>query len=158
MEFLRMLNSKILIVEDEIILANDIKQRLEKLGYIISGIVGNGKDAIKKTEESDPDLILMDVVLKGDMDGIETAQQILDLYNTPVIYLTSYYDDEILERASKTQPYGYITKPFEDIGLHTAIQMALYKHQNEQQMKEGAKFKNSPKIMKFIKKIKTEKI
>ena len=122
-----LLNSKILIVENERLIADDIKQQLEDLGYDVVGISGDGEDALKKAGESKPDLILMDIILTGDVDGIETAQQINELYSVPFIYLTAYYDDEILERASLTQPAGYITKPFSSVGLHAAIQMALYK-------------------------------
>ena len=122
-----LLNSKVLIVENERIIANDIKQRLEELGYNVIGISGTGKDALKIIHETNPDLILMDVVITGEMDGIETAKQINKLYSIPFIYLTAYYDDEILEQASLTEPAGYITKPFSNIGLHAAIQMALYK-------------------------------
>ena len=122
-----MLNSKILIVENERIVADDIKQQLEDLGYDVIGISGTGQDALKKTGETKPDLILMDIILTGEVDGIETAQQISEKFSIPFIYLTAYYDDEILERASLTQPAGYITKPFSSVGLHAAIQMALYK-------------------------------
>ena len=122
-----MLNSKILIVENERIVADDIKQRLEDLGYEVIGISGNSEDALKKTGEIKPDIILMDIILTGEVDGIETAQQISEIYSIPFIYLTAYYDDEILKRASLTQPAGYITKPFNTVGLHAAIQMALYK-------------------------------
>jgi CheY-like chemotaxis protein len=133
-----MVSSKIFIVEDQIILANDLKLQLENLGYMVVGIAGNGKKAIKKIGEIQPDLILMDIVIRGDMDGIETAQKIRDLYNIPFIYLTAYFDDEILERASKTQPYGYITKPYNEIGLKTAIKLALYKHHLEKNNKPQA--------------------
>ena len=122
-----LLSSRILIVENERIIANDIKQRLEDLGYDVIGISGTGEDALKITSETNPDLILMDVVITSEMDGIETAKKINKLYSIPFIYLTAYYDDEILERASLTEPAGYITKPFSNIGLHAAIQMALYK-------------------------------
>ena len=121
-----MLNSKILIVENERIVANDLKQQLEDLGYEVIGISGTGEDALKKTREKSPDLILMDIIITGDVDGIETAKQIKEQYSIPFIYLTAYYDDEILERASLTQPAGYITKPFNNVGIHAAIQMALY--------------------------------
>jgi len=124
---IRLLSPKILIVENERIVADDIKQRLEDLGYEVIGISGNGNDALKKTGEIKPDLILMDIILTGEVDGIETAQQISELYSVPFIYLTAYYDDEILKRASLTQPAGYITKPFDSVGLHAAIQMAIYK-------------------------------
>ncbi len=121
-----MLNSKILIVENERIVANDLKQQLEDLGYEVIGISGTGEDALKKTREKSPDLILMDIIITGDVDGIETAKQIKEQYSIPFIYLTAYYDDEILERASLTQPAGYIIKPFNNVGIHAAIQMALY--------------------------------
>ena len=124
---IRLLSPKILIVENERIVADDIKQRLEDLGYEVIGISGNGNAALKKTGEIKPDLILMDIILTGEVDGIETAQQISELYSVPFIYLTAYYDDEILKRASLTQPAGYITKPFDSVGLHAAIQMAIYK-------------------------------
>jgi CheY-like chemotaxis protein len=132
-----LLNSKILIVENERIVAKDIKQLLENLGYEVVGISSTGEDALKKTRETNPDLILMDIILTSKVDGIETAQQINELYHIPFIYLTAYYDDEILERASLTQPDGYITKPFNSVGLHTAIQMALYK---KKKLKESTSF------------------
>ena len=138
-------NTKILIVEDESIVAKDLKQRLENMGYFVLGIVSNGKDAISKSNEMQPNIILMDIILKGDLDGIKTAQIIRKLHDIPFIYLTAYYDNEILERASMTNPYGYITKPFDDIGLYTSIQMALYKFEREK------KLKNSSKLLKFIK-------
>ena len=90
-----MLKIKILIVEDEIITAKALKQRLENMNHSVVGIVGNGEDAIQKAGETSPDIILMDIVLKGNMDGIETAKKIMNIYNIPIIYLTSYYDDEI---------------------------------------------------------------
>jgi CheY-like chemotaxis protein len=126
-EVIRLLNSKILIVENERIIANDIKQRLEDMGYDVIGISGTSEDTLKKTRETHPDLILMDIIITGDVDGIETAKQLKELYSIPFIYLTAYYDDEILEMASLTQPAAYITKPFNNVGLHAAIQMAIYK-------------------------------
>lgn len=136
-------DSKILIVEDEFITAADLKQRLEKLGYNILGIADNGEDAIKKTRETHPDMVLIDIILKGEMDGIETAQQIRDLYDIPFIYLTAYFDDTTLERAKKTEPYGYILKPFEETRIQSTIEMAVYNHQKEQ------KLINTAKILKF---------
>jgi CheY-like chemotaxis protein len=120
-----MLNSKILIVEDEIIVAKDLKQLLENLSYNIVGITANGRDALKITGETNPDLILMDIMLKGELDGIETAQTIRNLYNIPFIYLTGSHDNTILERAEKTKPVGYITKPFDDISIQNSIKMAF---------------------------------
>jgi two-component system, response regulator PdtaR len=120
---------------------------LENLGYTIIGMAATGTDAIRKTGETMPDLVLMDIMIKGDMDGIEAAQEIRDLHDVPVIYLTAYFDDEILERAKLTEPFGYILKPFDDRGIESAIEMAVYKHHMEQ------KLKNSAKILKFSKEI-----
>ena len=147
MEVERILDSNILIVEDEIIIAADLKGRLENLGYNIVGISATGNDAIRKTGEIHPDLVLMDIMLKGDMDGIDTAQKIRDLYDIPVIYLTAYFDDEILNRAKITEPFGYILKPFEDMRIQSAVEMAVYNHHREQ------KLKNSAKILEFIKEL-----
>jgi CheY-like chemotaxis protein len=119
---------KILIVEDENIVATDLKQRLESMGYNMVGIVSNGKDAIKKCKETNPDLILMDIVLKGDIDGIKTAQNISKHYNIPHIYITGNYDNTIMKKAKTTQPISYITKPFDDKGIQNTIEMAFIKH------------------------------
>ncbi len=129
-------DSRILIVEDEGIVAVDLKQMLEKLGYVVLAIANNGKDAIKKIGEANPDLILMDIVIKGEMDGIETAQQIRVLYDIPVIYTTAYFDDAILERAKITRPYGYIVKPFYEGELISSIEMAVHNHQMDQKLKK----------------------
>jgi CheY-like chemotaxis protein len=126
----RTVSSKILIVEDEIIIAIDLKIRLENLGYYVPGIAVNGKDAIKKTGEKNPDLILMDILLNGDTDGIEAAQQIRNQYNIPIIYLTGSQNDSLMERAKITEPYGYINKPFDNIEIETAIQLAVSKTNN----------------------------
>ena len=147
MEVERILDSNILIVEDEIIIAADLKGRLENLGYNIVGVSATGNDAIRKTGETHPDLVLMDIMLKGDMDGIDTAQKIRDLYDVPVIYLTAYFDDEILNRAKITEPFGYILKPFEDMRIQSAVEMAVYNHHIEQ------KLKNSAKILEFSKEL-----
>ena len=119
------------------ILASDVKYQLEELGYNVVGIVNNGKDAIKLTLETDPDVILMDIVIKGDIDGIETAQQINKLYNIPIIYTTAYFDEEILERAKKTEPYGYIIKPYQEGQIHTAIRLAIHRILTDQLIKKN---------------------
>jgi len=92
-------------------------------------MTNNGKDAIKLTKERTPEVILMDVVIKGDMDGIETAQQINKLYDTPIIYTTAYFDDAILKRIKKTKSYGHIIKPYKNGQINTAILIAINKHQ-----------------------------
>jgi len=118
-------NPKILVVEDEIIIAIDLKMRLENLGYHVSDIAVNAKDAINKTGKYNPDLVLMDILLNGEIDGIETAQQIRKLYNIPFIYVTGSYDNTILERAKITEPSGFIKKPFDNTEIQNAIQNAF---------------------------------
>ena len=116
-------DSKILIVEDEYIIATDLKQRLEDMGHEIVGIEGDGKSAIKKTVETKHDLILMDITLKGDLDGIETAQKIQEDHDIPFIYLSGSYDNTTLKSAKTTEPSGYIIKPFMDKGIKKALEM-----------------------------------
>jgi PAS domain S-box-containing protein len=129
--------TSILIVEDENIVALDIKNRLKKLGYVVAGRAANGQAAIDKAAETRPDLILMDIRLKGEMDGIAAAEQIRDRLGIPVIYLTAYSDEATLQRAKITEPYGFLIKPFEDRDLHTTIAMALYRHKVEQELRES---------------------
>jgi len=117
---------KIVIVEDESIVALDIKKSLRKLGYTVTGRAKSGSEAIKKVEETCPDLVLMDVGIKGDMDGIETAKRIQAEFNIPIIYLTAHSDEATLKRAKLTKPAGYLIKPFEDRELHSTITTALY--------------------------------
>jgi len=131
------MKEKILVVEDEIIIAFDIKSCLEKAGYIVPAIATYGKQAIEKAAELHPDLVLMDVMLKGDMSGIEAAAKIGNLFNIPVIYLTAYSDQNHLQKAKTTQPFGYILKPFEETQLITTIEIALNKHQTEVLMREA---------------------
>lgn len=131
---------KIQIVEDERIVAEDIQRSLKRLGYTVSSVVSSGKEAIQKTEEENPDLVLMDIVLKGPMDGIEAAEQINSRFHVPVVYLTAHADEKKLQRAKVTEPYGYILKPFDDKELHTTIEMALYKNKMEKKVKESEKW------------------
>jgi signal transduction histidine kinase len=125
------MSEKILIVEDESIVALDLRYRLENLGYEVHDIAASGEEAIEKTAESAPDLILMDIRLIGEMDGVETASQIRARWGTPVIYITAYADEETIKRAKVTQPLGYLVKPFDDRDLHTTIEIALYRHRAE---------------------------
>ncbi|MCX5846026.1 MAG: PAS domain S-box protein [Deltaproteobacteria bacterium] len=122
---------KILIVEDEKIVAMDIRKSVETMGYFVCAIASSGEEAIQKADETRPDLALMDIVLKGDMDGIKAAEQINALFKIPIVYITAYDDEDILQRAKITTPYGYITKPFNDRELRIAIEIALYKNQAE---------------------------
>ena len=124
----KMPETKILIVEDEKILAMGLKKKLEKLGFSVTDLASSGAEAIESVKKVQPDLVLMDIVLKGAMDGIETAEFIINLHDIPIIYLTAYADDEMLARAEKTYPYGYILKPYKDSELKANIKMAIYKH------------------------------
>lgn len=128
-------SGKILIVEDDTIIAMELSERLKELTYDIAGIVPSGEAAIKKAGESRPDLVLMDIRLSGKMDGVEAAEKIKDHFDIPVIYLTAYVDDETLLRAKKSEPFGYILKPFDSRVLHTNIEMALYRHQMEKKVR-----------------------
>jgi two-component system, LytTR family, response regulator LytT len=121
----------IFIVEDESIVAKDIQNSLTKLGYNVVGFANNGKDAIEKITELMPDLVLMDIMIKGSLTGIEVSEKIKEKMNVPVIFLTAYADEGTLSRAKITEPYGYILKPFKEIDLHSTIEMAVYKHQKD---------------------------
>lgn len=131
-----MVNARVLVVEDESIVAMGIKHKLENMGHIVVEMVSSGENAVRAAREHNPDIILMDIVIKGDLDGIEAAQAIHEYSDIPIIYLTAYADDEMLMRARVTQPYGYIIKPFKSTELNANIQMALYKHKNALKEKE----------------------
>lgn len=131
-----MAKTSVLVVEDESIVAKDIQNSLKKLGYNVPSVENTGEDAIQAAGEHKPDLILMDIMLKGDISGIEAAEQIRQRYQIPVIFLTAYADESTLSKAKVTEPYGYIIKPFKEIDLHTSIEMALYKHGKEQEVRK----------------------
>ena len=126
----------ILIVEDELLIAKNLSHKLENLGYQIVGIVSSGADAIQRAGELEPDLILMDIVIKGDIDGIEAAVIINQKFDIPIIYTTAYADDETLQRAENTGCYGYLLKPFKQRELHATIKIALSKHQEAVKMQK----------------------
>ncbi|MCZ6904837.1 MAG: response regulator [Acidobacteria bacterium] len=132
-----MASARILVVEDERIVAKDLQSQLEKLGYAVPGVASSGAEALQKAAETRPDLILMDIRLKGEMDGVETSQLVRDQFNIPVIYLTAYADENTLKRAKITEPFGYIVKPFEERELRTNIEIALYKHRMERKLRES---------------------
>jgi len=129
-------NAQILVVEDENIVAMEIQFRLEGLGYVVPTVASCGEEAIQKAEATRPDLVLMDIKLKGEMDGIEAAERIRTCFDIPVVYITAYADKNTLQRAKITAPYGYILKPFEERELHANIEIAIYKHQMEKKVKE----------------------
>ncbi|SNQ59916.1 response regulator [Candidatus Methanoperedens nitratireducens] len=132
-----MTEKQILIVEDEIIVAEDIRRSAQHMGYAVLSMASSGDEAIKKAQELNPDLVLMDIMLNGKMDGIRAAEQIRSRFNIPVIYLTAYSDEETLERAKITEPFGYVIKPFKERELHINIEIALYKHNMEKKLKES---------------------
>ncbi len=134
----------ILVVEDERITAEDIKSALESAGYVVPALVSSGEDAVLKAGELQPDLVLMDIQLEGKMDGIEAAGQIRERYGIPVIYLTAYSNASIVQRAKVTEPsgyllkkqFGFLRKPFEESELHTTIEITLYNHKIEKELRD----------------------
>jgi CheY-like chemotaxis protein len=120
-----MVNNKILIVEDDTIISELIEWRLKKMGYTVCGKVATGQDAINLTNETKPDAILMDISLQGDMDGIEAAKIIKEKFNKPIIFLTAYSDEKVLERIIPLKPTRYILKPFTDDDLRIALRLSL---------------------------------
>jgi len=132
-----MSEARIMIVEDERIVAEDIKEGLENMGYAVTSVAKSGEMAIKMVEKDRPDLVLMDIVLKGKMDGIETAKLFRSRFDIPVVYLSAYSDDKILERAKLTEPFGYVIKPFREKELQVNIEMGLYKHKMEKELKQS---------------------
>jgi CheY-like chemotaxis protein len=123
--------ARILIVEDEVIVREDLRDSLEGLGYEVVGVAVAGREAISKTQELRPDLVLMDVRLKGDMDGIEAAQSIRARYTLPVVFLTAFADERTIARAAAACPYGYLTKPFYERAIRATIEVALHRYREE---------------------------
>jgi PAS domain S-box-containing protein len=126
----------ILIVEDEVIVAEDVRRRLEEMGYIVTGVVSRGDQALAQVRRTHPDLILMDIGLKGTMDGIEAAKSILHEEDIPIVFASAYSDDATLRRAKTIDPFGFVLKPFDERELRTAIEIGLYKHQTERRLRE----------------------
>ncbi|MGB3405438.1 MAG: ATP-binding protein [Microcoleaceae cyanobacterium] len=132
-----MSNLKILIVEDEAIIAEHIAILLRNMGYCVVGIVASGEDAIATVVQTNPDLVLMDIMLQGEMDGVEAADKISQFCEIPIVYLTANADDRTLKRASNTLPFGYIIKPFKAKELQVTIEIAISRHQAEVEMKKA---------------------
>lgn len=128
---------KILVVEDEVIVAEDIAGRLKKLGYAVAGTVSSGEEAIQKAAETQPDLVLMDIVLKGEMDGVTASEKIRNNTDIPTVFLTAYADEKTLQRAKLTDPFGYIVKPFQQNDLRVAIEIAVHRHEIETKMRKA---------------------
>jgi len=129
-------SGKILIVEDELLIGENLKRSLLKNGYEVPCIAVTGTEAISMVEQHNPDLILMDIKLKGDMDGIEAAGIIRKRFDIPVVFLTAHSDIDTFEKAKITEPFGYLLKPFEDRQLCLAIETTLYKNRMEKERKK----------------------
>lgn len=122
---------RILIIEDEAIVAADLQDRLEQLDYEVVGVASNGKDALRILAEDTPQIVLSDIMIQGDMDGTQVAQRIRDDFGLPVIFLTAYSSESVVARAKAAGAFGYLLKPFEERELQISIEMALYKHKME---------------------------
>jgi PAS domain S-box-containing protein len=132
-----MAKAKILVVEDDNIVRLDIQSRLQAMGYDVPVTASSGRDAISKATQMRPDLVLMDIKLKDEMDGVEAAKHIQARIDIPVIYLTAYADEETVQRAKITGPFAYILKPFKEREFQTTLEMALYRHRMERRLKES---------------------
>jgi CheY-like chemotaxis protein len=130
-----MTKETIMVVEDEGLIAYHLKEVLEKNNYRVPSTVATGEAAVKAAYDHNPDLVLMDINLAGEMNGIDAAQRIRDDFNIPVIFLTAYGDDQILEDAKSADPYGYILKPFNERELVVGIEIAVHKHRTEKNVK-----------------------
>lgn len=130
---------KVFVVEDEAIVSKDIQVCLKKLGYSVIGTFSSGERILQSLKEQKPDIILLDIMLSGEISGVEVSAKVKKEYNIPVIFLTAYTDEKTLSKAKVTEPYGYIIKPFKEIDLRTSIEMALYKwkKENENQLEKS---------------------
>jgi CheY-like chemotaxis protein len=127
----------IVVVEDEYIVALDIRSFLERSGYSVAGVFASGEELLDRLDALAPDLILMDIKIRGALDGVETARIVQERRRVPVVLLTAYADDETVARAKMTQPFGYILKPFEERELRTAIEIALYRAGMEEKLRRS---------------------
>src|SRR5271170_2751891 len=125
------MSARILIVEDERITAEDLRDTLTDLGYSVTASVSSGAEAIAQAAQNPPDIALMDIRIRGDMDGTEVAVVLRERFNIPVIYLTAHADGPTMARAKDAGPLGYITKPFQEAALHASIEIALHRHREE---------------------------
>lgn len=130
---------KILVVEDEFVTGLEIRARLEDLGYEVLDILDTGEEAVEKAGVMHPDIMIMDITLKGVMTGIEAADLIRRQYRIPIIYLTAHSDEATVQKAVHSEPFGYLIKPLEERALHTTIRMALYKHEMDKALIESEK-------------------
>jgi CheY-like chemotaxis protein len=137
---------RILIVEDERIVAEDLKRLLERMGYAVSGVAASGEEALRNVRASRPDLVLMDISIEGPMDGIEVARRLRAEYGVPISYLSAHADIPTIERAKDTMPFGYISKPFEAQTLQIVIELAINRHKTAVVLREASGLQNGPLI------------
>jgi two-component system, cell cycle sensor histidine kinase and response regulator CckA len=135
-----MTETRILIVEDEGLVALDIERRLEKLGYGVAGIASSGQEAIELAAAESPDLVLMDIDLRGEMDGIEAAARIREQHDLPIVFLTAFADGGAIQRAKFVEPDGYLIKPFNERDLQTTVEIAVYRHEMQHRLKESQRW------------------
>ncbi len=138
-----MSKANILVVEDQFIVGEDLARSLRKLGFSVCSVATSGEEAIEQVTQFQPDLALMDIRLKGQMDGIEAAAHLKRHFNIPVIYLTAHSDDSTLQRASETEPLGYLLKPFEERQLYTTLEIAL----NRKRVERSNFLERNPEIL-----------
>jgi len=141
--------SKILVVDDEAIITMQLEERLSAMGYIVAGMAASGEEAVDKSRRLRPDLVLMDIVMPGKMNGIEAAKIVTKELDIPVVFVTSYADDVIIEKAKSVRPYGYIVKPFNELEIKAAIEVALFRKATEREEKallKTAREKTSPEL------------
>ena len=125
---------RILVVEDEMLVAYQLNKKLQKLGYLVSPAVSSGEDALQSLRQFHTNLVLMDIVIKGDIDGIEVADRVQREFKVPVIFLTAYADEETLQRAELTRAYAYLVKPVQERELNAMIRVVLNRHARDQEM------------------------
>lgn len=142
--------NKILVVEDEAVIAAEIKYTLEKLGYRVAAIASTGEDALEFLQHEVVDLVLMDIMLAGEMDGVQAAEKIGKSFGIPVVFLTAFADEETLSRVKLTGPYGYLVKPFGGTELRITIETALYKHKMEKRLQESERLLRQAEKMEAV--------
>lgn len=130
--------TRILLVEDEGLVAVDVQSILRRLGYEVCGVVASGRKAIEKAAEVRPDIVMMDIGLRGNMDGIEAAKYIYDKFKIPIIYITAFCDDITLQKARQTEPLGIIIKPCGEVELYRGIELALSRHKSKSERQSGS--------------------
>src|SRR5215510_3788057 len=130
-------SAQILVAEDEQIVALELRDRLVRMGHAVLAIVATAEEAVEHTERLHPDLVLMDITLQGEMDGIEAAELIRRKWDIPIVYVTAFADDQTVKRAKITEPYGYLLKPFQERELHVVIEVAIHRHEMARRLREA---------------------